>query len=208
MSKLLLNKFINTIGIDEAGRGAWAGPVVASAVFIRPGITIEGIDDSKKLSKAKREYLYKKIIEAHIVGVGIASALEIDNLNILQATIIAMKRAIENIDFKPELILVDGNYNPNFGINSMAIIGGDGKYESIAAASIIAKVTRDRIMDNLSHQFPQYSWHRNVGYGTKNHIEALNKYGINEYHRLSYKPIKEVVRVNTLAKLDKTVNLY
>jgi ribonuclease HII len=195
MSKLSLNKIINSVGLDEAGRGAWAGPVVAAAVYINSDTNINGIDDSKKLSPVKREKLYDLIMANHVVGIGIANVKEIDELNILQATILAMKRSLENLAYSPDLVLVDGNYNPNLGVKSEAIIGGDAKYESIAAASIIAKVTRDRILKKMSIEFPGYSWDKNFGYGTKDHIKGLDSLGVNEHHRKTYKPIKDRVEL-------------
>ena len=180
------------VGIDEAGRGPLAGPVVASAVYMP--FDIEGVDDSKKLSKKKRELLYDKIIELAKVGVGIASVEEIDEINILQATMLAMQRAYIDLNFIADSVLVDGNKAPEFNcLDVRPIIGGDALIHSISAASIIAKVTRDKIMQELGLEFPMYLWGKNSGYGTKDHLEALRKFGITKHHRLSFAPINKLL---------------
>lgn len=180
-------------GVDEAGRGPWAGPVVASAVIIDINNIPSGINDSKKLKSESREVLYKTIMQTCHVGVGIASAEEIDDINILQATMLAMQRAVSNLPIAPGLALIDGNKTPKLPCNAIAIIKGDAKSISIAAASIIAKVTRDRIMRSLSEEFPEYGWHTNAGYGTKTHQDALAKHGITPHHRKSYKPVAALI---------------
>jgi ribonuclease HII len=180
-------------GVDEAGRGPWAGDVTASAVILDPKNIPAGLNDSKKLSSSKRDDLYAEIIANAKVGVGIASAAEIDEINILEATKLAMQRAIAALSVLPDLALIDGNKAPKLPCPAQTIIGGDAKSLSIAAASIIAKVTRDRVMCNLSKEFPEYGWERNAGYGTKHHQEALAKYGITAHHRKSYKPIKKIM---------------
>ena len=188
-------------GFDEAGRGPWCGPVVAACVCWPNGeITPElagAINDSKKLSAAKREKLFPLIMQSNaIVGVGQASAQEIDEINILQASFLAMRRAMEQVQqrgFQPAYALIDGNKLPNWTIPMQAIIGGDGKSLSIAAASIVAKVTRDHIMADLAKEYPQYGWERNAGYGTKDHQAALEMFGITPHHRKSYAPIKQIM---------------
>lgn len=172
-------------GIDEAGRGPLAGPVVASAVIVDKDNIIPGIKDSKKLSKKKRELLYEQITTNYIWAVSIVSHTEIDKINILEATKKACIIAAENLTLQPEIVLVDGNMQFN-DKKFISIINGDNLSLSISAASIIAKVTRDRLMLELSNEFPQYLWHKNSGYGTKEHIEAINAYGLSPYHRLSF----------------------
>lgn len=187
-------------GLDEAGRGPWCGPVVAACVywpdFDLPTDLITQLDDSKKLSAAKREMLYRKIIHSNAVyGIGQASSKEIDELNILQATFLAMHRALEEALKKhsspPSFLLIDGNrLPPNWEYPVKAIIKGDSRSFSIAAASILAKVTRDKILADLALIYPQYGWHKNAGYGTKEHIAAIEKYGITPVHRKTYAPIR------------------
>lgn len=187
-------------GLDEAGRGPWCGPVVAACVCwpnyeIPPELT-EQIDDSKKLSVAKREILFDLIMQStKLVGVGISSSGEIDEKNILQATFLAMKRALdqvcEHVHVKPAAVLIDGNRLPKeWKIPAKAIIKGDHLSLSIAAASIIAKVTRDRLMKEMAKSHPEYGWEKNAGYGTKEHIMAIEKYGITPMHRRTYAPIR------------------
>lgn len=180
-------------GVDEAGRGPWAGPVVAAAVIARRNTTPKGINDSKKLSHSKRESLFQAIMDNCEVGIGIASPEEIDEMNILQATMLSMQRAVELLPKVPDIALIDGNKTPKLNCNSIAIIKGDSKSLSIAAASIVAKVTRDRIMHKLSEEFPHYKWDKNSGYGTSDHQQALDKYGITKHHRKSYKPIAKFI---------------
>ena len=188
-------------GLDEAGRGPWCGPVVA-ACGCWPGGQIpeeltHAINDSKKLSAKKREELFPKIMNSNaIVGIGQASAEEIDKINILQASFLAMKRALDMTKekgFEPAFALIDGNKLPKWDIPMQAIIGGDAKSLSIASASIVAKVTRDHIMQDLAKEYPQYGWDKNAGYGTKAHIEALEKYGITPHHRKTYAPIAKLL---------------
>ncbi len=181
-------------GVDEAGRGPWAGPVVAGAVILNQKKIPPGINDSKKLKSDMREILYEKICEHSIIGVGISTVEEIDRLNILQATMMAMQRAVEMLgNNNINLVLIDGNKAPEINYQTKTIIGGDSKCLSIAAASIIAKTTRDRIMRELSCEHPEYGWENNSGYGTKRHQEALAKYGITMHHRRSYRPISELI---------------
>ena len=188
-------------GFDEAGRGPWCGPVVAACVcwpeLQVPTELANTINDSKKLTAKKREALYPKIMASNaIIGVGQASAEEIDEINILQASFLAMHRALEQVrsnGFNPIFGLIDGNRLPKWDIPCQAIIGGDGKSLSIGAASIIAKVTRDRLMADLAKEFPAYGWERNAGYGTAEHIRALQELGPTIHHRKSYAPIKKIL---------------
>ncbi len=176
----------NIIGIDEAGRGPLAGPVVAAAVILPSPNIVVGINDSKKLSPARRSFLYEQLITKCIYAVGIASPEEIDEYNILKATMLAMRRARDKIA-GGKAILIDGNANPfNSEHKAQTVIGGDAKSLTIAAASIIAKVTRDRIMDELHNQFPQYGWIQNKGYGTATHRAAIHQHGITPIHRRSF----------------------
>ena len=176
-------------GIDEAGRGPWAGPVVASAVILDRKNIPQGLNDSKKLNEAKREALFDPIMQSSHVGIGIVSAAEIDDINILQATFVAMQRAFDQLDVKSDLALIDGNKSPKLSCKTQTIIGGDAKSLSIAAASIIAKVTRDRIMHQLDLIYPQFNFARHKGYGTAAHAAALSKIGPCAEHRKSFKPI-------------------
>ena len=187
----LIQRSILIAGVDEAGRGPLAGPVVAAAVIFKPGQLILGVKDSKILSLKKRESLYEIIFqEALSIGIGIASAVEIDQINILQASLLAMKRAVENLKIQPEKVLVDGNKLPNWDYLSEAIIKGDSKIPEISAASIIAKVTRDRLMLDLDKKFPMYGFAAHSGYPTEMHREALIKYGPCEHHRKTFGPVK------------------
>ena len=188
-------------GIDEAGRGPWVGNVVAGAVIIldknlSPEL-LKNLDDSKKLSKSKREFLYTLLRQAEKngkvkIGIGEASAQEIDQYNILQATFMAMARATNQLGITPNMALIDGNRVPKkFPCPATSIIKGDAKSYSISAASIIAKVWRDKELENLAAKYPYYGFEHNAGYGTKDHIEGIKKYGLIPEHRKSYKPIKE-----------------
>jgi ribonuclease HII len=177
-------------GVDEAGRGPWAGPVVASAVVLDIARVPEGIDDSKKLPRDRREHLHGLIVATAHVGVGIATVEEIDRINILQATFLAMLRAVEALPVRPHHLLIDGNRCPKDApCPARPVIGGDATSLSIAAASIIAKVTRDRIMAELATAHPHYGWERNAGYGTPEHQRALSMVGITPHHRKSFSPI-------------------
>jgi ribonuclease HII len=176
-------------GVDEAGRGPWAGPVVAAAVVLDPCNIPAGLNDSKKLTEAKREALFDPIMQSARVGVGIASAALIDEINILQATYRAMQDAVFALGSHTNFALVDGNRAPPFSIRVQTIIEGDGKCLSIAAASIIAKVTRDRMMHQLHQQFPDYGFAKHKGYGTAFHMAALQRMGPCAAHRKTFKPI-------------------
>ncbi len=174
-------------GVDEAGRGPLAGPVYAAAVILPARIGIDGLNDSKKLSEQKREALYEEIREKAVsFGIASASVEEIERLNILNATFLAMNRAIALLDVRPALALIDGNRNSGIEAPSRCIIGGDSKCASIAAASILAKVTRDRYMLEMAERYPQYGFDRHKGYGTKLHYEKLREFGPSEIHRPSF----------------------
>lgn len=181
-------------GVDEAGRGPLAGPVCAAAVILPVGTEIKGLNDSKKLSESKREQLYDEIINTAIVySVAYGTLEEIEEYNILNATYLAMNRAIENLKIKPDYALIDGNRVPQgIKIPCETIVKGDGKSASIAAASILAKVTRDRLLLEYHKKYPQYNFAKHKGYGTKEHYEAIKKYGVCEIHRLSF--LKNVVK--------------
>lgn len=179
-------------GVDEAGRGPLAGPVVAAAVVLDPARPIVGLDDSKALSAKKRERLFDEIV-AHALAYSVASASveEIDSLNILHATMLAMKRAVEGLSVLPTLAKIDGNRCPMLAIRSEAIVGGDALVPSISAASILAKVTRDRMLVELHQQFPMYGFDAHAGYGTPQHLAALREHGPCEHHRRSFAPVRE-----------------
>lgn len=174
-------------GVDEAGRGPLAGPVCAAAVILPRGIDIPGLNDSKKLSEKKREALYDVICrEAVTYGIAFATVEEIERLNILQATFLAMNRAIAALTVAPQLALIDGNRNSGIEVPSRCVIKGDATCADIAAASILAKVTRDRYMTELDEKYPQYAFARHKGYGTALHYERLREYGASEVHRMSF----------------------
>lgn len=179
-------KISQIAGIDEAGRGPLAGPVVAAAVIVNRNNVIEGIADSKKLTKKKREDLYKQITTSYQYSVGIVSPEEIDEINILQATIKACRIAASQLA-DSKIFLVDGNMKFN-NDKYISVVKGDNKSISIAAASIVAKVTRDRIMSSLHNDYPEYCWDSNSGYGSKVHIEAIKNFGMTPHHRRSFKP--------------------
>ena len=177
-------------GVDEAGRGPLAGPVVAAAVILDDLNPIAGLADSKKLTALKRERLYDEIrAKALCCSIGEASVAEIDHLNILQATMLAMQRAVEGLRLKPAKVLVDGNRLPRLEMLSEAIVGGDAKVAAISAASILAKVHRDRWCTDFHAQFPQYGFDRHKGYGTAEHLEALRAHGACPEHRRSFSPV-------------------
>lgn len=179
--------FCYICGVDEAGRGPLAGPVYAAAVILPRGIYIEGLNDSKKLTEAKREALYDVITKnALSFCVASASVEEIEKLNILNATMLAMNRAIEGLDIKPELALIDGNRNSAIKVPSRCVIKGDAKCADIAAASILAKVSRDRYMLEMAKKYPEYHFEQHKGYGTKLHYEALREFGPCDIHRMSF----------------------
>jgi ribonuclease HII len=179
-------------GVDEAGRGPLAGPVVAAAVILDPKRRIRGLDDSKVLSAKKREALYDKIVERSLAWcVASASVEEIDTLNILHATMLAMKRAVEGLSIVPTLAKIDGNRCPTLAVRSEAIVSGDALVSCISAASILAKVTRDRMLLDLHQAFPMYGFDAHAGYGTPQHLLALREHGPCEHHRRSFAPVRE-----------------
>ncbi len=179
---------IQTIcGVDEAGRGPLAGPVYAAAVILPPETEIPGLDDSKKLTEKKREALFPVICEQAIAyGIGFADEKEIDGINILQATFLAMRRAVEQLSVKPELALVDGNRDPGFDLPVRTVVKGDSLSANIAAASVLAKVSRDRFMTELAKRYPEYGFEIHKGYGTKKHYEALREHGPCVAHRRTF----------------------
>ncbi|GGZ02165.1 ribonuclease HII [Shewanella fodinae] len=178
-------------GVDEVGRGPLVGNVVTAAVILDPQRPIAGLNDSKKLSEKKRDALFDLIMDnALCVAVGAATPVEIDQLNILHATMLAMQRAVAGLTMRPERVLVDGNRTPDFGIPAAAVIKGDGLIAAISAASIIAKVTRDREMAELDRCFPQYGFAAHKGYPTKVHFEAIAQYGVLPEHRRSFRPVR------------------
>lgn len=175
-------------GCDEAGRGCIAGPVVAAAVILPRGMDFPEFDDSKKLTEKQREKLRVKVLEnAAAYGVGIVSPEEIDEINILNASFLAMHRAIDCLEIRPELLLIDGNrFNKYHDIKYQCIVGGDAKYQAIAAASILAKTTRDHIMEDIDSQYPMYNWKQNKGYPTIEHKNAVAKHGMSPFHRKTF----------------------
>ena len=187
-----MNKLI-IAGVDEVGRGCLAGPVVSAAVIFKKGIELSLLKDSKKISFKKREEISKHIKNNSYFAIGVASVEEILNLNILQASLLSMKRAIEQLSIKPSLTLIDGNFAPKGVKNYKTIVNGDEKIKVISAASIVAKVFRDKFMIKLSEKFSNYSWERNFGYGTKAHLKGLKKFGVTEHHRKGFKPIHKIL---------------
>lgn len=190
MTMNLLTHYSDLIeaGCDEAGRGCLAGPVVAGAVILKPGTDYPDLDDSKKLTEKKRMELRETIMnEAQAYGIGIVTAAEIDEINILNASFLAMHRAIDQLKVRPEFLLIDGNrFNKYHDIKHICIVGGDAKYQAIAAASILAKTTRDLLMEEYDVRYPQYHWKKNKGYPTPEHKQAIAEYGITELHRKSF----------------------
>lgn len=186
-------KELITAGVDEVGRGCLAGPVVSAAVVLKKSINLNLLKDSKKISFNKREEVSEHIKKNSYYALGIASVEEILNLNILQASLLSMKRAIEKLEIKPGITLIDGNFAPRGLKNYKTIINGDEKIKVISAASIIAKVYRDKFMIRLSKKFSNYAWDRNFGYGTKAHFEGLKKFGVTSHHRKGFKPIHKIL---------------
>ena len=182
-----------TAGVDEVGRGCLAGPVVSAAVILKKNVDLKLLKDSKKISFYKRLEIAKHIKLNSYYSVGLGSVDEILELNILQAALLSMKRAIDKLSIKPELILIDGTFAPSGIKNYKTIINGDEKIKCISAASIIAKTYRDSLMIKLSEKFKNYAWERNFGYGTKAHMEGLKKFGITSHHRKGFKPIHKML---------------
>ena len=180
-------------GVDEAGRGPLAGPVFAAAVILDKKIQIEGLNDSKKISEEKRESIAQEIKEKAIAwSIGISSSEEIDEVNILKATLIAMKRAIEGLKIFPDIALIDGQHAPQAQCKVRTIVKGDQSKKNIMAASILAKVSRDNYMKEIDDKYPEYGFKQHKGYPTKMHLEALKLYGVTSEHRLSFKPVKKI----------------
>ena len=180
-------------GVDEVGRGCLAGPVVSAAVVLKKGINLKLLKDSKKITFNKREKISQHIKKNSYYAIGIASVDEILDMNILQASLLSMKRAIKRLAIKPDLTLIDGNFAPKGLKNYKTIVNGDEKIKVISAASIVAKVHRDKFMIKLSEKFSNYAWDRNFGYGTKAHFEGLKKFGVTSHHRKSFKPIHKIL---------------
>lgn len=180
-------------GVDEAGRGPLAGPVVAAAVILNPDHIPAGLNDSKKLSQKTRDALFAEILATADIGVGVADVARIDQMNILQATMWAMAEAVADLEQHPDLVLVDGNRCPKLTCPSQAIVKGDAKVVSIAAASVVAKVTRDRIMLALDQKNPEYGFARHKGYGTAFHLEMLKTHGATPHHRSSFAPVRNAL---------------
>ncbi|WP_121629266.1 ribonuclease HII [Tropicibacter alexandrii] len=185
---------LRVAGVDEVGRGPLAGPVVAAAVILLPEAIPDGLQDSKKLSIKRRDLLLPIIRQSCLVGIGQATVEEIDEINILQASLLAMRRAVDNLPEKPGAILVDGNKLPTgLPCEAQAIVGGDARSPSIAAASIVAKTWRDNVMKKIATQFPGYGWETNAGYPTKCHKNALRDLGVTPHHRRSFKPVRDIL---------------
>ena len=181
-------------GVDDVGRGCLAGPVFAAAVILNKNIDIKNIKDSKKIPFKKRILLSDYIKKNSIYAVGIASVVEIDKINILNASLLSMKRALNKLKFKPSIAYIDGLFAPkNVKIKCKTLIKGDEKIPSIAAASIVAKVARDLFMIELGKKFPKYKWNKNFGYGTSEHLKSLKKYGVTKHHRKKFKPIHNIL---------------
>ena len=189
-------------GVDEAGCAPLAGPVVAAACILDRNKFPRGIDDSKNLPLEKREAIYARLVKCAAWGVGMASVEEIDTINIYWARMLAMSRAVEALGLEPAWVLVDGNATPRWTRPSKAIVGGDGKCRSIAAASIVAKVTRDRMMAEFAREWPGYGWETNRGYGTPEHYRALNSLGPTPLHRRSFAPVREIAATRAQPELE------
>ena len=183
-------------GVDEVGRGPIAGPVVAAAVILKKNYIPSGIDDSKKISPLDREILFEQILKNSHVGIGVADVECVDTINVLNATKRAMNTAYKKLKKRPDILLIDGNFKINTEIVNIPIIKGDQKSISIAAASIIAKVVRDRIMDKFSFIFNKYTFNKHKGYPTKNHIMEIEKYGVLAIHRKTFSPVNEIIKRN------------
>ena len=188
-----LKKYKIIAGVDEVGRGCLAGPVVSAAVILKRSVQIKNLKDSKKLSFKQRMEISKDIKNNSLFSIGVASVKEIEKLNILQASLLSMKRAILNLPKKPDLVLVDGIFAPKILSKCKTVVKGDEKIKCISAASILAKVYRDKIMIRMSKKFKNYSWNKNFGYGTKQHILGLKKYGLTTMHRKNFNPIHKML---------------
>ena len=184
---------IITAGVDEVGRGCLAGPVVAAAVILKKSINLDILNDSKKIPFNKRLEISDHIKQNSFYSIGIASVDEILNINILNASLLSMKRAIDQLSIKPDLTLIDGNFAPKGVKKFKTIVNGDEKIKVISAASIVAKVFRDKLMIKLSKKFTNYAWETNFGYGTKAHLEGLKKFGITSHHRKRFRPVHNIL---------------
>lgn len=203
--KYLSNKIKYLAGVDEAGRGPLAGPVVAAAVIFSKNVNIKGVNDSKLLSERRREELFEQIVSRSLTySVSIVDSTVIDDVNILNATLRAMKQAVEDLKIKPDLVLVDGNRKFQSDIPVITIVKGDSKSFSIAAASILAKVTRDRLMKNHAKDYPNYLWERNKGYPTRRHREIIKKIGPSPLHRRTF--LKKILPEKQLLMFDNIEN--
>ena len=193
--------FSRIAGIDEAGRGPLAGPVVASAVILPSTVDLDRLDDSKRLSPVRREELFTSIYEQAIsIGIGIIDPVEIDRINILQASLLSMRMAVENLHPSPDYLLVDGTFPISFPLPQKAVKHGDRQCRSIAAASIIAKVTRDRLMEFYSEEFPEFGFNRHKGYGTREHRTAIRTFGCCRIHRKTFRGVREFAGNNLLGQ--------
>ena len=188
-----MKRFKIIAGVDEVGRGCLAGQVVSAAVILKKNVKIKNLKDSKKLTFEQRVEVSKDIKGKSFFAIGMASVKEIEKLNILQASLLSMKRAILSLSKKPDLLLVDGIFAPHVSIKCKTVIKGDEKIKCISAASILAKVYRDKIMIKMSKKYKNYSWNKNFGYGTKQHILGLKKYGLTTMHRKNFKPIHKML---------------
>ena len=189
-----MSKIIKIAGVDEVGRGCLAGPVFAAAVILNNDINTKGIKDSKKISFKNRMLLSKYIKKNSTFAIAFVSVEEIDKLNILNASLLSMKRALNKLKHKPSMVYIDGIFAPeNLKIKYKTFIKGDEKIISIAAASIVAKATRDQFMIKLGRNFPKYRWNKNFGYGTREHLRSLKKYGITKHHRKKFKPVHNIL---------------
>lgn len=184
--------FAAIAGVDEVGVAPLAGPVLAAAVILAAGVSLPKLDDSKQLTPPQRDLLYEQITRSAVaVQIGVATVDEIDRLNILQATRLAHRRAIQGLPVRPQLVLIDGRYPAAVPVPQLVVVDGDATCASIAAASVVAKVTRDRMMAELGHRYPEYGFERHKGYGTKEHLEAIRRHGITPLHRRSFFPLRE-----------------
>lgn len=193
------------VAIDEVGRGPWAGPVMTAAAILDPHNIPEGLDDSKRLPPARREALYAAIRATARVEIGIASVQEIEELNVLGATKLAMRRAYDALGVQAAIALIDGNQPPELPCPTRCIVGGDGLCVSIAAASIVAKVTRDRLMAELAKEYPGYGWETNAGYGTKEHQDGIARYGLTPHHRRNFAPIRALLEAASRAERTESL---
>jgi ribonuclease HII len=188
------NQYVLVAGVDEAGRGPLAGPVVAAAVILDPLRPIDGLADSKILSEQKRDSLFEIIKTVALSwSVGVASVEEIDEINILQATLLAMQRAVHGLTIQPDEVLIDGNRLPDLLIPALAIVKGDSKVKAISAASIVAKVLRDRMMVDYHKKYPDFSFHLHKGYGTQQHLTEIEQFGILPIHRKTFNPVRTII---------------